>query len=290
MFSDTHFHFHHLTEERKLDGQAILRALAERDTFFGLDIGTRADDLFPRKNAIDGAISGLSDELKKRTEKFIQFSAGIWPDVGAIKNRDEDIARLEENIRLFNKNGPKKIIAIGECGLDHHWNPSGADGRCEEDFDQKTFNGEMELFQMQIELAKKMELPLIVHSRDAFEGTIDCLKNMDFHNGIIHCYSYGLEEARKFLDEGWYLAFGGGTTYTKKSKMEEMLVLLRYVPDDRILMETDAPYLAPVPFRGQTNTPVLIEYCYNFVANARKTSPQQLSELVDKNIKILFNL
>ena len=143
---------------------------------------------------------------------------------------------------------------------------------------------------MQIELAKKMELPLIVHSRDAFEGTIDCLKNMDFHNGIIHCYSYGLEEARKFLDEGWYLAFGGGTTYTKKSKMEEMLALLRYVPDDRILMETDAPYLAPVPFRGQTNTPVLIEYCYNFVANARKTSPQQLSELVDKNIKILFNL
>ena len=92
---------------------------------------------------------------------------------------------------------------------------------------------------MQIELAKKMELPLIVHSRDAFEGTIDCLKNMDFHNGIIHCYSYGLEEARKFLDEGWYLAFGGGTTYTKKSKMEEMLALLRYVPDDRILMETD---------------------------------------------------
>ena len=72
--------------------------------------------------------------------------------------------------------------------------------------------------------------------------------------------------------------------------MEEMLALLSYVPDDRILMETDAPYLAPVPFRGQTNTPVLIEYCYNFVANARKTSPQQLSELVDKNIKILFNL
>lgn len=107
MFSDTHFHFHHLTEERKLDGQAILRALAERDTFFGLDIGTRADDLFPRKNAIDGAIFGLSDEFKKKTEKFIQFSAGIWPDVGAIKNRDEDIARLEENIRLFNKNGPK---------------------------------------------------------------------------------------------------------------------------------------------------------------------------------------
>ena len=96
MFSDTHFHFHHLTEERKLDGQAILRALAERDTFFGLDIGTRADDLFPRKNAIDGAISGLSDELKKRTEKFIQFSAGICKDAGysAVAGQIEIYERL----------------------------------------------------------------------------------------------------------------------------------------------------------------------------------------------------
>ena len=76
----------------------------------------------------------------------------------------------------------------------------------------------------------------------------------------------------------------------KKAKMEEMTTLLRYVPEDRLLMETDSPYLTPVPFRGQTNTPVLVEYCYNFVAAARDITPYTLSEIVDKNIKDLFNI
>ena len=90
------------------------------------------------------------------------------------------------------------------------------------------------------------------------------------------------------MDLGWYIAFGGATTYTKKAKMDEMKELLRFVPDDRILMETDSPYLAPVPFRGQTNTPVLIEHCYHFVAQARGVLSSELSLTVDKNIKSLF--
>lgn len=309
MFSDTHFHFYNMTRERGLDGKEILSALARRDTFFGLDIGTRADDLFLRKEAIDQATSLLDGELKKKAKKLIHYSAGIWPDVESIKNRSECLETLKKNILLFNEGAvnietggnkntssrdegcqTKKIAAIGECGLDHHWNPLGADGRCREDFDHKIFKGEQELFLMQIELAKKMGLPLIVHSREAFEDTLGCLEEMDFHQGIIHCYSYGLSEAKKFLDRGWYLAFGGGTTYTKKSKMPQMLELLRYVPDDRILLETDAPYLAPVPFRGQVNSPVLVEHCYNFVAAARNTTPLSLSETVDKNIKTLFTL
>ena len=129
---------------------------------------------------------------------------------------------------------------------------------------------------------------MLVHSRDAFEDTLDCIKNVGYNNGVIHCYSYGIEEARAFLDLGWYIAFGGGTTYTKKSKMEDMMALLKFVPDDRILGETDAPYLAPVPFRGQTNTPVLVEHVYNFVAQARGTSAESLSALVDKNIDSLI--
>ncbi len=290
MFSDTHFHFHHLVEDRGLDGAEILQKLCERSTFFALDIGTRADDLLPRREIIEKEISRLPEELQTQAHDFIFYSAGIWPDVEEIKDRHNALKKLKASIEEFCKTSGRKLTAIGECGIDHHWNPAGADGRSESDFDAEVFKGEQELFCMQLEYAQSLDLPVIVHSRDAFRDTIDCIKETGYSKGIIHCYSYGLEEAKVFLDSGWYLAFGGATTYTKKSKMEQMTELLRYVPEDRLLLETDSPYLAPVPFRGQTNTPVLIEHVYNFIAAARNTTPQDLSQTVDKNIRNLFNL
>ena len=184
----------------------------------------------------------------------------------------------------------RKIIAVGECGLDHHWNPSGADGRCESDFNQEMYTAERELFEMQLEFAKEKNLPVIIHSRDAFEETLDCIKNIGYDNGIIHCYSYGAEEAKAFLERGWHISFSGSVTYTKKRRMPEIEELIKLVPDERILCETDSPYLAPVPFRGKTNTPLLIEQTYRFISEIRKVSTEQLCETVDANIKKLFNL
>lgn len=294
MFSDTHFHFHMMVTERGLDGAQIFTDLAARDFKFGLDIGTRCNDLAGRQFCVESIINQMTDKIAaEKARSFMYYSAGIWPDVGEIHDREnavktlrQSIAAVHSEVNLSGMN--KKIVAIGECGLDHHWNPSGADGRCESDFDEATYKGEKELFQMQLELAKEMKLPVIVHSRDAFEDSLDCLKNVGYHNGIIHCYSYGIEEARKFLDLGWYIAFGGGTTYTKKAKMDEMKALLNFVPEDRFLCETDAPYLAPVPFRGQSNSPVLVEEVYKFIAEIRGTTPEALSELVDSNIQELF--
>lgn len=287
MFSDTHFHFHHLIEDG-LDGAEILSQLVERNMFFGLDIGTRCDDLLRRHVQFQETFAKMLPGVRDAASEMIYYSAGIWPDVDEIKNRTESVKKLTDSIETFMDK--THLVAIGECGLDHHWNPSGVDGRCEIDFDQSVYEGERELFQMQIELARKMNLPVIVHSRDAFDDTLDCIKNMGYHNGIIHCYSYGKKEAGKFLDLGWYIAFGGGVTYTKKAKMDEMIELLRYVPNDRILMETDSPYLAPVPLRGQINTPVFVEHCYNFVAHARGVLASELSVTVDRNIRTLFNL
>ncbi len=290
MFSDTHFHFHYLVDERGLDGKEIINGLVSRNTFFGLDIGTKCEDLLLRYNQIQKIISDFPSPQRKLADDMIFYSAGIWPDVEAIKNRRESVTLLKEQVSSFKKIASEKLVAIGECGLDHHWNPSGADGRREEDFDKDVYEGERELFEMQIDFAKSLNLPVIVHSRDAFEDTLSVIKNMGYNNGVIHCYSYGLDEARSFLDLGWHIAFGGGVTYTKKSKMDDMISLLRFVPDDRILIETDAPYLAPVPFRGQTNTPVLVEHVYNFVASAREITPKTLSEIVDENIRKLFSL
>lgn len=290
MFSDTHFHFHHLVTERGLDGAEILSELCERKTFFAMDIGTRCGDLFERRKLIDSAISRMPEELHEKARSMVYYSAGIWPDVEEIKDRINALRTLENSIASFTSSAPGKLAAIGECGIDHHWNPSGADGRNMEDFDKDVFKGEKELFEMQLELAVKMNLPVVIHSRDAFEDTASCLDNMNAHNGIIHCFSYSKDAARAFLDRGFYIAFGGAVTYTKKSRIDEMNDLLNFVPDDRILLETDAPYLAPVPFRGKTNSPVLIEYVYNFIAAARGITPQQLSETVDSNIKTLFRI
>ena len=283
MFSDTHFHFRMMTEERGIDGVEVLTTMAQRDCFFGLDIGTRAGDLEGRRQAVEKCIAGLgSPELVQKARSFMYYTAGIWPDVDSIKDRDNQMKLLRDSIT------PGSIIAVGECGLDHHWNPSGADGRSEDDFDEQLYRGERELFEAQIELARELELPVIVHSRDAFDDTLACIKNINYDNGIIHCYSYGIDEARAFLDRGWYIALGGGITYTKKSKLEQMQELIRFIPEDRLLTETDAPYLAPVPFRGQPNTPVLVEHVFNFIAETRGISLDDLNELVDRNINKLF--
>lgn len=283
MFSDTHFHFHMMVTERGLNGPQILTDLATRDFKFGLDIGTGRNDLEQRQACVEETINQMADKTSaEKARNFMYYSAGIWPNIEDIHDRENAMKDLRQSIQ------GKKIVAIGECGLDHHWNPSGADGRCESDFDEKTYKGEKELFQMQLEFAKELKLPVIIHSRDAFEDTLDCLKNVGYHNGIVHCYSYGIEEAKKFLDLGWYIAFGGATTYTKKAKLDDMKALLQFVPEDRFLCETDAPYLAPVPFRGQSNNPVLVEEVYKFIAQLRGTTPEALSELVDENIDTLF--
>ena len=296
MFSDTHLHFKMMTEERGINGVEVLTTMAGRDCFFGLDIGTRAGDLAGRQLAVEKCIAAITDSrLADKARQFMYFTAGIWPDVDSIKDRQNQMKILRESVQTAAADKDqdtlhRRVIAIGECGLDHHWNPSGADGRCEEDFDEQLYRGEHELFQAQIELAREFNLPVIVHSRDAFEDTLDCIKNIGYDNGIIHCYSYGIEEARIFLDRGWYIALGGGITYTKKSKLEQMEALIRYIPTDRLLTETDAPYLAPVPFRGQPNTPVLVEHVFNYLAQVRSTTIPALNLAVDENITRLFNL
>ena len=287
MFSDTHFHFKLMAQEYGIDGVDVLSKMAENNCYFGLDIGTKACDLMERISFCEKTINQMKDEeTARKASSFLYFSAGIWPDIDSIHDAENQMKILRQSIIECQK----KVIAIGEGGLDHHWNPGGVDGRCETDFDSKTYNCERNLFEMQLELAKELRLPFIIHSRDAFEDTLSCIKNVGYHNGIVHCFSYGIDEARAFLDLGWHIAFGGGTTYTKKATMEQMKELLNFVPEDRFLCETDAPYLSPVPLRGTPNSPVNINYVYEFIANAKNIPVRELSCIVDKNIKCLFHL
>lgn len=270
MLSDTHFHLF-LMEEQGTDVVDFFKQLVDKNFRFGLEIGTICDDLPKRLQSYNLALSKLSSDMAEKVKKIMHFSAGIWPSPEAIQGRESHLAELEHCV-LSNKD---KIVAIGECGLDRHYNKTDIDA-------------EFQLFESQMDLAKKLNLPVIIHSREDSEGTIDVIKNNGYNNGVIHCYSYGKAEAEKFLDLGWYISFSGSCTYAKKSKIEDMRNLIRYIPADRILLETDAPYLAPVPKRGERNTPFFVDYVYDFVSDVRCVSKQDLANCVFENAIRLF--
>ena len=121
-------------------------------------------------------------------------------------------------------------------------------------------------------------------------NTLDSIKNAGYDNGIVHCFSYGKDEAKAFLDRGWYISLSGAVTYAKKSNMDAMKEMIAYIPKDRLLVETDSPYLAPIPLRGTENNPVDIRDTYDFISSARNISTSKLCEIVDENIKSLFKI
>lgn len=275
MFSDTHCHLSYLAG-RGIDAASVIRELADKEVPFVLDAGTRSNDLKERIDFVNGIIAAIQDSsLKEKASSMLRFAAGIWPDSQAVENRAEQVETLRSHLADCDDG---RLCAIGECGFDRHRLPN----------DEVDEEGERELFDMQLELAREKDFPVVVHSRDAFEPTIAALRDNPDSTGVIHCYSYGIEEARAFLDAGWYISLAGSVTYAKKTQIHETEGLVRFIPSDRLLLETDAPYLAPVPFRGKPNTPLFIEHTYRFVSALRSVSAEDLARTVLLNARRLF--
>lgn len=275
MFTDTHCHL--LTmQQRGIELDKFFKDyVAQKDVPFLLDIGTVADDFERRQD-----LSTIAKDACNKDD-FLHFSLGIWPDDDAVQNFDEHVKILQNTFARYQEHlATKKIVALGECGLDRNWNKA--------DKGAKYLHQEEELFAMQIALANELNLPLIVHSRDDFDATLAVMKNASPKSAIIHCFSYGKKEAKAFLDAGYRLSLSGSITFGKKAKDEENAELARYIPLDRLLLETDAPFLAPVPFRGQTNTPLLVEHVYRYVANARCMDVNQLAKIIANNANEAF--
>jgi TatD DNase family protein len=250
-YTDTHAHLGRLES-----AHSRLKALF--DAGFGkiLDIGTTCDDL-----------AGRIAEF--RQYPAVRFAAGIWPYPEAVADREKGAAALEAQIGA----APYGLVAaVGECGLDHHQ-------------EQPDKAGERELFEAHIALAAKFDLPLIVHSRDAPAETIAILRDHPGIRGIIHCYSYGVEEARIFLDLGYHISFAGNLTYKKSDNLRETL---RFVPADRLLLETDSPFLAPQSQRGKPCHPGLIAETYTAAAELRGLDIETLKNLIAVNADSLL--
>ncbi len=210
-------------------------------------------------------------ELYQLSEKypFIYLSAGIHPHEVS-KLTEEDM----EKLKLVCKH--EKVRAIGEIGLDYYYDNSPRDL-------QKKW------FKRQVEVAKELKLPIIIHDRDAHKDTMDILRDLDVRDigGEFHCYAGSVEMAREILDWGMYIAFGGSLTFKKSVKPAEVL---RYTPLDRILIETDCPYLTPEPHRGKRNDSTYLKFVIEKIAEIKNMSVEEIENITLENAKRCFNI
>lgn len=169
----------------------------------------------------------------------------------------------------------KKIVAIGEVGLDYYWD--------------KSFNDlQKEIFIKQIKLANELNLPIDVHDRDAHKDTFDILK--EYNNGskvVMHCFSGSVEFAKECIKEGWYLGIGGVVTFKNAVKMKEVV---QAVPLEYILLETDAPYLTPVPYRGQENQPAYVKFVAEEIAKLRRITLEEVIRITAQTSELIFKI
>lgn len=213
-------------------------------------------------------------ELAKSDKKLL-------PAVGI---HTQEVGNIDEQI-LFLDNLCKKninIVAIGECGLEFSPNPS------KSPFDKGDFKKNQEnLFRGQIELSLKHNKALIVHSREASDETLEILKSYKNLRGVIHCYTGGKKRIKKFLEisDNWFFGIDGNITY--EIGLEEVV---KNIPKDRLILETDTPFLAPVPFRGEKNRPEWVEFVYRKIADIWGESFEKTEEIIDANAKKLFQI
>lgn len=180
---------------------------------------------------------------------------------------------LIEQIRNFAQSS--KIIGIGEIGLDYYWD--------------KSFNDiQKDVFIKQIKLANELKLPICIHDREAHKETFDILKEHNKDSDVImHCFSGSVEFARECIKEGWYLALGGVVTFKNAIKMKEVAI---DIPLNKLLLETDTPYLTPVPFRGKENQPAYVKYVAEEIAKLRNLTFEEIAITTTENAERVFKI
>ena len=201
-------------------------------------------------------------------QKFQNFytSIGIHPE--SVENLEEDYIKI---LKKLAKN--KKVVAIGEIGLDYYWT-------------KETKEKQLEVFENQLILAKEFDLPVIIHSREA---TADCMSLLKKYKpkGVVHCFSGSAETAKEILSLGMYISFTGVLTFPKSEKAKSALSV---IPIERLLLETDSPYMAPVPNRGKRCDSSMICYIAEKVAELKDIDPQEVLNITTQNVKKLFKI
>lgn len=229
------------------------------------------------ENGIDFIVN-IGCDLKS-SEKCFELSEiyeNIYATVGVhphdAKTYDDDLEK-----RLIELAGGKKIVAIGEIGLDYFYDNSPRDVQ-------------KEVFKRQLALAGKLNKNVVIHSREASQDTFDILKDAhekyDF-TAVIHCYSQSVEMLKEYLKMGDYISLGGAVTFKNSKNPKEVA---KVVPLERLLLETDCPYMTPVPFRGKRNEPKYVNLVAEYIAKLRDMAKEDLVKITDSNTKRFYNI
>ena len=253
---DSHFHLFHI-KNKGLDGESLLREAFTRGLSSGMEIGIAPETFDDRKRVIE-------------TFPELYMASGLYPSHCEKENWKKDLPVLESHLK-----GAPRAAALGEIGLDYY-------------HDYGTRALQKELFLSQLDLANSLGLPVVIHSRNAEEETLACLKELPpAAGGIMHCFSSGPDWVLPFLDLGLFISFAGNVTYKKSTILREAAKL---VPADRLLVETDAPYLSPQPVRGKVNHPGFIGHTYRILAETRGVDLEDLIPEIRSNFKTFTDI
>lgn len=198
----------------------------------------------------------------------IYAMVGIFPSEAKTYNKD-----IEEKMIDFAQN--KKVVAVGEIGLDYYWD--------------KSFNDiQQDVFIKQIKLANKLNLPIVIHDREAHKDTFDILKEHNLNSKVLfHCFSGSVEFMRECVKQGWFIALGGVVTFKNAIKMKEVT---KEVPLEKLMLETDSPYLTPVPYRGKPNKPAYVKYVAEEIAQLRNMTLEEIIDITTSNAEEFFGI
>lgn len=254
MIFDSHAHY----DDEAFDGdrEALFDNMHKDGVDFVVNVGASMD-------------SSQKTLALARKYPFIYGAVGVHPTETAGLT-EEDMQWIKE------KTAEPKVVAIGEIGLDYHW-------------DEPDRLVQKKWFERQLGLAAETGLPVIIHSRDAAQDTLAILKSWqeNITAGVIHCFSYTKEIAREYLDIGYYFGIGGVVTFQNAKKLKEAV---EYIPIERILLETDSPYLAPVPYRGKRNSSLNIPFVAKEIAALKGMGYDDVVSITEENAKRLFRI
>lgn len=218
---------------------------------------------------------GADMKSSRRIVELVKKYSILYGAVGVHPHDTEDMKEEDLN-EIRNLAKEKKIVAIGEIGLDYY-------------YDHSPREVQKEMFKKQIKIAKELKLPIIVHEREAAKDVFDIIKeeNDDNLTGVIHCFSGSLEMALEYIKLGFYISFGGPVTFKNAKKPKEVVAK---IPIEKLLVETDSPYLTPTPYRGKRNDSSYLKYIVEEIAKLKNVDYEMLSKVTNKNTKKLFNI